>query len=249
MFTKRCRRPAANNDHVLKQFIEKVNQDKAINSWPAWIPAVTAVIYFYDWIFEMAICYRLHIPVYLIEPTVATVLKFVLIFSFTIAIIVGVYRFANYANWKQIVASLFLMVLSVDAVVYYSVAGATWQNAIDFSDYGFFIWCALAFLGIILKMDIKPSIPQSVYVNLGIYIFISILITILLGYGTVAFSPPSSRIVGKEPLVIVKKYGDVVICRYLDTCPPMRLTDTIRVFKLDGSNSFKTTTLHTVPNF
>ncbi|WP_179414590.1 hypothetical protein HDF19_00405 [Mucilaginibacter sp. E4BP6] len=54
-----------------------------------------------------------------------------------------------------------------------------------------------------------------------------------------AVSPPDLRILGKEKLVIVKKYGDLVICRYLDSANN-RLNNNIKIIKLEGNTCLVT---------
>ncbi|WP_179414591.1 hypothetical protein HDF19_00400 [Mucilaginibacter sp. E4BP6] len=49
--------------------------------WAVWLPLATAMVYFYDWVFECFTCAKLHIPVTLIEPTVGSIL-FLLGYSF-----------------------------------------------------------------------------------------------------------------------------------------------------------------------
>ncbi|WP_259071622.1 hypothetical protein HDF24_22750 [Mucilaginibacter sp. X4EP1] len=229
-------------------------------AWAVWIPVATAALYFYCWVFEYVSCTALHIPTNLIEPTTGTILFYagnVVVFTSILGLILTS-LYISLRDAKLIFGAFSFFGLITVFNIFYIINNfeTSWEVFFRMTKYAIYFWIPLFIFGLFIHffgnrktwdkifdftfVDGKDVLSSLIKRRRKFYLSAVIIVLLLISWGTgwlsIQLNPPNQRIVGKEPLIFIKKYNDIVICAYLDTVHN-RLKDTIKVIKLDGGES------------
>ncbi len=229
-------------------------------AWAVWIPVATAALYFYCWVFEYVSCTRLHIPTNLIEPTTSTILFYagtVIVFTSILGLILTPLYIAL-RETKLIFGAISVFGWIVLFNFFYIINNfeTSWDAFWRMTKYAVYVWVPLFVFMLLVRFFgnrktwdkifdftfvdgrnvLSLLIKRKRKFYLSAIIIGLLVVTSGTGWLSVQLNPPNQRIVGKEPLIFIKKYNDIVICAYLDTVHN-RLKDTIKVIKLDGGET------------
>lgn len=250
------------------------NELSKFKDWAVWIPVATALIYFYAWFFEFVTCMKLGIPANLIEPTTGSILFFAFVLcSFSIAgsfFFGGIYVVVKDAKfWSGIFSLLGLVALTNIA---YFFTNRTWSldEGLRMALLGFYGWLILFAYWLFIKLFLRNASWKRIFIILfedgdnvlkdfvtllrTRFVFVIVIGVLFLTYwcalASVWVNPPSVRILGNEKLVIVKKYNDVFICRYMDsTNTGFKLNDRVKLVKIEGSAGLTTQEMTPAPGY
>lgn len=211
--------------------------------YAVWIPIFSALLYFYCWVFEYASCLSLHIPANLIEPSTSTILLYVGIFltGTIILILTGMLLFLILAETDLKVILFCLIVIPFILIGFYYLAnhelnlqGIKWM-VID----GLAFDVLIVFVGWLIRKLKKRRTWERIFnlffydgaeilvqtisgikkAYLTLYMVGALFLTVGLGNLYVKWYPPKYKVVGKEHFVLIKKYGEIVICARYDSTP------------------------------
>jgi len=239
-----------------------------------WIPIFSALLYFYCWVFEYASCVSLQIPSNLIEPSTSTILLYVGIFL-TGSTIIVLSAILLYYMLTEIASKIglygFIVLPCFLLVIYYSVnhqlewVGVKWM-VID----GVIFNGTMVFVGWLIRKIQKRGTWERIFrwifedsakvlvqtiigikkLHLVLYMIGALILTAGLGTLYVKWYPPKYRVVGKEHMVLLKKYGEIIICaRYDSTANHILITNDIKVLKIEGSSPLELKPLTIDPEF